>query len=571
MFGPCCFHWTPNGNSWGSQVGGSFKLPSSLPDWPPSGQGFGSGRINLGEIEVYRITRFEYVWGCNMSLSRRKGVSFYKPLGVPDGFHILGHYCHPNNKPLRGFLLVVRELSSSEIKAADTYRIIDLPALQKPLDYALFWSSHDGTDGNNVGYGFFWLPQPPEGYKSMGYLVTDRPEKPDLDEVRCVRSDLTEECEAYRLMLDAYPQISNFPFQVWSTRPRHRGMLGRGVSAGTFFCGSCCTPGDQLDTVCLRNLDPELHAMPKLEQVHALIKHYGPTVFFHYNEYYLPSSVSWFFNNGALLYKAGDATGEPIDDYGSNLPAGGTNDGQFWIDLPRGEGRKILKCGNLESAKVYVHVKPALGGTFTDLAMWIFCPFNGPATLKIGPANIPFSKTGQHVGDWEHFTLRICNFTGELWSIYFSQHSGGEWVDAYDLEYMKGNKAVVYSSKSGHACYPRAGTYIQGSAKLGIGIRNDASRSNLFLDASTDYEIVSARYLGADAVIEPCWLQFMREWGPKITYGSKTELEKIINRLPVTIRSSVANLFQKFPNELSGEEGPTGPKEKNNWIGDERG
>lgn len=53
-------------------------------------------------------------------------------------------------------------------------------------------------------------------------------------------------------------------------------------------------------------------------------------------------------------------------------------------------------------------------------------------------------------------------------------------------------------------------------------------------------------------------------------YDAKTELDKVINALPRMLRYSVRNLFNKFPVELYGEEGPTGPKEKNNWIQDER-
>ncbi|KAL6210771.1 hypothetical protein ACLB2K_016003 [Fragaria x ananassa] len=184
--------------------------------------------------------------------------------------------------------------------------------------------------------------------------------------------------------------------------------------------------------------------------------------------------------------------------------------------------------------------------------------------------DIALSKIGQHVGDWEHFTLRICNFTGELCSIYFSQHSGGQWVDAYTLEYIKGNKAIIYSTKNGHASFPHAGTYLQGSSKLGIGIRNDADRSEFSVDSSIQYEVVAAEYLGDGVVTEPGWLQFMREWGPKIVYNSRTELDKIINVLPAMLRYSVKSIFSKIPVELSGEEGPTGPKEKNNWVGDER-
>ena len=92
----------------------------------------------------------------------------------------------------------------------------------------------------------------------------------------------------------------------------------------------------------------------------------------------------------------------------------------------------------------------------------------------------------------------------------------------------------------------------------------------MFIDSSTKYEIVAAEYLGDGVIEEPCWLQYMRDWGPTIVYDSRSELDKIIDRLPFFVRFSVENLFELFPTELYGEEGPTGPKEKDNWLGDER-
>ena len=32
---------------------------------------------------------------------------------------------------------------------------------------------------------------------------------------------------------------------------------------------------------------------------------------------------------------------------------------------------------------------------------------------------------GSHVGDWEHLTFRLSNFSGKLLRVYFSQHSAG--------------------------------------------------------------------------------------------------------------------------------------------------
>ncbi|KAF4376268.1 hypothetical protein F8388_026113 [Cannabis sativa] len=537
-----------------------FSLPSPLPAWP-KGQGFGTGRVSLGEIEVAKVTKFESVTSLN---GKANGVSFYKPVNIPEGFFCLGHYCQPSNKPLRGYVLVAREAAATP---KPQHSESSLPALEKPVNYSLIWNA----DSHNDGCGFFWLPNPPMGYRAVGFVVTNNPEEPEVDEVRCVREDLTETCRTSDAVFAMDSKFSKDAFQIWSTMPCKRGMWCQGVSVGTFFCSSYWNSEKDLYIGCLKNVNSSLEGMPNLDQVHALIQHYGPTLFFHPDEEYLASSVQWFFKNGALLCRDGSNKAEPIKFGGSNLPAGGVNDGKFWIDLPGDdEAKEHLKRGNMESSELYVHVKPALGGTFTDIAMWVFCPFNGPATLKVGLLTFAMNKIGEHVGDWEHYTLRVSNFTGELWQIYFSEHSGGRWVDASELEFIQGNKAVVYASKHGHASFPHPGTYIQGSTKLGIGARNDVARSKFFIDSSTRYQIIAAEYLGEGVVTEPCWLQYMREWGPTIVYDSRSELDKLLDILPFYFRFSVENIFDLFPTEIYGEEGPTGPKEKDNWDGDER-
>ncbi|GFP90114.1 hypothetical protein PHJA_001155200 [Phtheirospermum japonicum] len=542
----------------------TFSLPSTLPQWP-KGRDFATGKISLGEIEVAQITRFDKIWSCSPLLGKSKGVTFYKPIEIPDGFFSLGHYCQPSDKTLRGYVLVAKEISKNTPGDGSS----GSPPLEKPLSYTLVWSQNSRNDE----CGYIWQPNPPVGYKPTGFVATTGPDEPGLDEVRCVRADLTESCEANEVIFDTNSLSLRDQFYVWDIRPCRRGMLCTGVQVGTFFCSrNKIYEDDEISITCLKNLDSSLLAMPNLEQIHALIKHYGPTLYFHPDETYLPSSVSWFFKNGALLYRQGKDKGLSVDSKGSVLPYGGTNDGEFWLDLPDDDGDKdYVSKGNIDSAELYVHVKPASGGTFTDIAMWVFCPFNGPATFKAGLWSYTFKKIGQHVGDWEHFTLRLSNFNGELRSVYFSEHSGGEWLDASELEFIEGNKAVVYASRNGHASFPHEGCYIQGSSKLGIGARNDCAKSEYFVDSSVRYRIVAVEYLQGDGVVEePCWLQYMREWGPTVVYDSRNELDKILKHLPFFVRFSVENLIELFPTELYGEEGPTGPKEKDNWLGDER-
>ncbi|KAG0501440.1 hypothetical protein HPP92_001512 [Vanilla planifolia] len=120
-------------------------------------------------------------------------------------------------------------------------------------------------------------------------------------------------------------------------------------------------------------------AMPNLDQIRNLLQKYSPLVYFHPDEQYLPSSVSWFFNNGALLYSVAKPNSPTtVDPTGRALPQGGTNDGVYWLDLPSNEpGKEKVKAGELSTAEAYVHVKPALGGTATDIVYWLFYPSMG--------------------------------------------------------------------------------------------------------------------------------------------------------------------------------------------------
>ncbi|CAM8892074.1 unnamed protein product [Rhodiola kirilowii] len=305
-----------------------------------------------------------------------------------------------------------------------------------------------------------------------------------------------------------------------------------------------------------------------VDQIKTWMSTYAPLVYFHPDEVHFPSSVNWFFDNGALLYQQGNESHPVrIDTTGSNLPQGGRNDGAFWLDLPVDDNAKERTMkGDLGSAKGYLHVKSMQGGAVTDLAIWLFYPYNGPAKAKVEFMNIKLGRIGSHVGDWEHITLRINNLDGKLHSVFFAQHGGGQWVNASDLEYINGTKPVAYASHNGHAMYPRAGLVLQGNSH--IGIRNDMAKSEFVMDLGAKFEIVSAGNLG---IVEPPWLNYFREWGPKVNYNLADEINKVKK---VLIFNKLKRAFEKFvnglPSEVLGQKGPTGPKEKPSWNGDER-
>ncbi|KAF8664233.1 hypothetical protein HU200_054774 [Digitaria exilis] len=510
--------------------------------------GFAKGSIDLGGLQVRQITTFAKVWSTTQGGQDGVGATFFKPSPVPAGFSVLGHYAQPNNRPLFGHVLVAHDTSGTGA------------LLAAPVDYILVWSSPDGA-------GHFWLPKAPEGYWAVGMVVTATSDKPSPDEVRCVRTDFTDGCETEESVLSSDMDA----FSAATLRPSVRGIDARGVRVGTFVAQSSRTPSGASVMACLKNnAASHTSSMPDLAQVNSLLAAYAPHVYLHPNEAYLPSTVTWFFENGALLSQKGNQTPTPVAADGSNLPQGGGNDGGYWLDLPVDSNqRERVKKGDLASAKVYVQAKPMLGGTVTDLAAWIFYPLNGPARAKVGFFTIPLGQIGEHIGDWEHVTLRVSNFSGELLRMYFSQHSAGTWVDASQLEYLvdgDGGKSrpVAYASQNGHAMYPKAGLVLQGDETLGVGIRNDTAKgSRLDAGAAGRCEVVSAEYLG---VAEPAWLGFEREWGPREEYDIGREINSVARFLPRSLKERLEKLVEKV---LVGE-GPTGPKMHGNWRNDEK-
>ncbi|PWA84239.1 vacuolar protein sorting-associated protein 62 [Artemisia annua] len=531
-----------NSGSKSFPVDTSFKFPSPLPSWP-QGEGFASGIIDLGGLEVCQVTSFKKIWSTSQIGSNDIDVTFFEPSPIPNGFSMLGCYCQSNATPLFGWVLTGKDVSGG--------------TLANPIDYTLVWNSTKSSC-------YIWLPTPPEGYKPVGYTITTSSTKPSLDKIKCVRADLTDELETDTLLW------SSKEVNVYGIRPKVRGRQAQGVSTGTFIVEKIGDASSLTSLSCLKNNNFQnlTSSMPNLAQIDALIQQYSPRFYFHPKETYFPTSTKWYFSNGVQLYHTGEESNPiPVDPTGSNLPQDGSNDGTYWLDLPVDETeRERVKKGDLKSCEAYLHVKPMLGATFTDLAIWIFYPFNGPSNAKLGLVDISLGKIGEHIGDWEHVTLRVSNFDGRLYRVYFAQHSGGMWVDTPSLEFLDAsNKFAAYPSLNGHATYPAAGLVTQGTSV--IGIRNDTAKSDMLFDVKENYSIMAAEYISD--VIEPPWVNYTRKWGPKITYHAGTEIEKLqsSNR---TVASAIGSLASVLPREFSSEDGPTGPKQKVDWDGDER-
>ncbi|KAI7755143.1 hypothetical protein M8C21_026013 [Ambrosia artemisiifolia] len=516
----------------------TFQLPSPLPQWPPGG-GFANGTIDLGGLQVKQVTTLTKIWATNGGGPDNLGASFYDPDAIPQGFSSLGSYAQQNNIPLFGHVLVAKDISNNH----------SYPTLISPIDYTLVWSS-ESLDIQKDGEGYVWLPVAPDGYTAVGYIITGSSAKPGLDKVGCVRADFTDT-----------PNTTNTTVGLGNKNVVDINGLNVYGSVGGF----------RVQNGSVGNLKGNLlNSMPNLKQIEALIQTYSPVIYFHPDEHFLPSSVDWFFQNGALLYhKGNESKPNLVERNGSNLPQGGSNDDTYWLDLPLdGSTKDRVKQGDLQDACAYFHVKPVSGGLFTDIAIWVFYPFNGGARAKVEFINLSLGKLGEHVGDWEHVTLRINNFNGELHSVFFCQHGWGQWVSASGLEYHTGNKPVVYASLHGHASYPKSGCVLLGSGGVDIGIRDDTDKSDKMMDTGVNAVVVAMEYLET-AVVEPPWLNYERKWGPKIDYDVEKEINKMKKVMIGKLKKAFKRFVESIPSEMLGEDGPTGPKVKVSWSGDE--
>nr|GEY48037.1 hypothetical protein [Tanacetum cinerariifolium] len=413
-------------------------------------------------------------------------------------------------------------------------------ALKSPIDYTLIWTSK-GLDIKQNKDGYIWLPIAPVCYKAIGHIVTTSPKKPSLHKVMCVRSDLTDLTQVDERIWGS----SNI--NLYTTKPRR--TTGLSVPTGRFLA---LRGSNRHKLACLKMVKSDSSsAQPNPQQIQAMIYSYAPLVYFHPNEEFFRTSDEWLFENRATLYQLGKDP-SPVFKNGKNLPNKGSVDDAY-LDLPFDESEKDrVKKGSLPDANAYIHVKSALGGTFTDLAIWLYYPFNGGAKFQLGPFTIPLGKLGEHVGDWEHITLRIENYSGKLTQIYLSQHAKGVWVDASEFELINGTRPVVYASLHGHSHYNAPNKHMHWAGELdssdkqmlmdaftktyprkslfhwGFGLRDDTDTGENVLDIVAKSYQISVTYNNSGYSMPPYWLNYTGRWGLKVSYDTTAEVTSVV-------------------------------------------
>jgi hypothetical protein len=167
---------------------------------------------------------------------------------------------------------------------------------------------------------------------------------------------------------------------------------------------------------------------------------------------------------------------------------------------------------------------------------------------------LPILELGDHVGDWEHVTVR---FQGGLpQQMWFSQHSSGSAFSFSAVrKFNGGSRPVVYSANGTHANYPTPGDHPLplGGIVLGTGIPipplTDHTDDGILWDPLSNaffyrFDNGSQTFTAYNGQDPTAWLNFNGIWGDV--------------QLPINATGQIDLLGQiKFVN------GPTGPKDKN--------
>ncbi|HEX4694895.1 Vps62-related protein [Sphingomonas sp.] len=135
-----------------------------------------------------------------------------------------------------------------------------------------------------------------------------------------------------------------------------------------------------------------------------------------------------------------------------------TREGQYWLytkqDLssPSDDSLPLFK-GNLAEAPVYAFWVEKAGGNY-DICYFTYYGYNrGKEVVD--------TIWGNHVGDWEHLTVRLDSQLNPI-SVYMSQHSGGETISWADVE-KSGTHPVAYAAWGSHALYSSGGDHVYSS------------------------------------------------------------------------------------------------------------
>jgi hypothetical protein len=238
-----------------------------------------------------------------------------------------------------------------------------------------------------------------------------------------------------------------------------------------------------------------------------LARRYAPHIWLHTQESYFPSDVESFLDNTHVeIHK--DSEDPKQQFYVTNEPLGCNT----CTDPPFLYGQRPNEKSVPAYAEVVHRTDNGRATNITDINYWTFYPYNNGKRVCIG-VYTPwgcvggYSSFGNHVGDWEHVTIRFVD--DKPYQVSLSQHDGGQTL-VYGAEgILAGDQPVVYAAKGSHALYPDAARHTYRHLPNGDTL-DDYTNAGTLWDTRQGLKVFSWQ---KDYTGELSWLNFTGRWG----------------------------------------------------------
>lgn len=213
------------------------------------------------------------------------------------------------------------------------------------------------------------------------------------------------------------------------------------------------------------------------EQKIAAMKQYAPRIWAAQDEEYFACSTDWAFPFLTRVKR---------------------DDGNYWLytkqelSSPSDDSLPMFK-GDLASARIYAFWVPKDQNYF-DVCYFIFYGYNrGKEVLD--------TIWGNHVGDWEHVTVRLDPRLKPV-QIHLSAHDGGETISWSGIQ-KSGTHPVAYAAWGSHALYSTSGDHTYKSIPK-LTDKCSAGTSWDSWDSIETYDYAAKKGLGGS--VWPSWM-----------------------------------------------------------------
>ncbi|MBN1204694.1 MAG: Vps62-related protein [Myxococcaceae bacterium] len=366
--------------------------------------------------------------------------------------------------------------------------------LAMPIDYTWIWNDK-GSGGEHDGA--FWAPVAPAGYTCLGHVATPNYSKPSTDLIRCIKSSYVLSASSAWVWDDSGSHADD-NVSLYQANPKdHRGLaVSTFVSLPHYDGDGGSSRYWVLNKSATANL--ELKGLPVNALTAAAL---APRVWLDPDEDFFPSSTQFFLNN---VHQSGGflVTNEGLGCDNCTNPA--------FLD-----GQRPAQTRVPVYAEIVQRTQNGQPTGITDIIYWMFYPYNNGKLVCVGyevDGNCVGDRVrfGNHVGDWEHMTVRFVD--GRPSQIHLAQHSHGQtFVYGDKVLALAQGRPTLYAADGSHGLYADEGRHVYQSLDNGDELVDDTGAGMLWDTGSTVVPFewqTSGTYTGSLD-----WLNITSRWG----------------------------------------------------------